>query len=169
MKGLQILVVILALASVASHGQTPITYPLKEDVATIEGLMKASYEVVSGEAGQPRQWERDRSLHHPKAVYSFPVKGTNEQLTMTLKEFHGETDDLVTSSGFYEYEIDRRVQRFGNMAHVWSAYETRTEKDGPVVARGINSVQLYFDGQRWWIVSWVFDRERPDNPLPGKL
>ncbi len=168
MNGVQILTSMLVLASITSNAQTP-AYPLKEDVSTIEGLMTASYEVVSGEAGKPRQWERDGSLHHPKAVYSFPVKDKNEQLTMTLSEFHGETDELVVSSGFYENEIDRRVQQFGNMAHVWSAYETRTEKDGPVVARGINSVQLYYDGARWWIVSWVFDRERPDNLLPEKL
>lgn len=144
-------------------------YPMLDDVKTIDGLIKASYEVVSGAKGTPRQWERDKSLHHPKAVYSYPVRGKNEQLTMTLSEFHKETDDIVYASGFYESEIGREVKQFGNMANVWSAYETRTEKGGPVVARGINSIQLYHDGERWWIVSWVFDREKPQNPIPSRL
>lgn len=144
-------------------------YPLPADVGTIDGLIKASYEVVSGEKGAPRQWERDQSLHHPKAIYSYTPRGTHKQVTMSLKEFHGETDDLVLADGFFENEIGRKVQLYGNMAHVWSAYETRTAKNGPVVARGINSIQLYNDGHRWWIVSWVFDRESPDNKIPKDL
>ncbi len=143
-------------------------YPLKEDVTTLAGIMKASYEVVSGPAGTPRQWERDLSLHDPNAIYSFPnkVNGEIKQITMTLKEFHKETDDLTASTDFYENEINREVRIFGNVAHVWSTYETRLVKDGPVVRRGINSIQLYYQNDRWWIVSWTFDGERENNKIP---
>ncbi len=140
-------------------------FPINEDVATIDGLIKASYEVVSGEKGTPRQWERDLSLHHPKAVYAWPPRGGGEQQTMTLDEFHSATDELILSDGFFENEIDRKVQRFGNMAHIWSTYESRTSKNGEPFSRGINSIQVYNDGQRWWIVSWVFDRESPMNRI----
>jgi hypothetical protein len=60
---------------------------------------------------------------------------------------------------FYENEINREVQIFGNIAHVWSTYETRLVKNGPVARRGFNSIQLYFDEKRWWIISWSFDKE----------
>ena len=95
-------------------------YPLEEDVSSISGIIKAFYEVVSGEAGEKRQWERDISLHDPNAVYSFwdNLKGTSQQLTMTLNNFHKETDNMVVDTAFYESEVNREVRIFGNIAHV---------------------------------------------------
>lgn len=143
-------------------------FPMQEDVSTIAGLMKASYEVVSGEAGEIRQWQRDLSLHSPNAVYSFQevVDGLPKQVSMSLSDFHSLTDTMVARTAFYESEISREVRVFGNIAHVWSTYETRLVKNGPVARRGINSVQLYFDSERWWIISWIFDKERPDQKIP---
>lgn len=143
-------------------------YPLQKDVATIDGIMKASYDVVSGEAGVVRQWERDLSLHHPNAIYSFQeeTNGKLEQVSMSLADFHKETDTMVAKTAFYENEINREVRIFGNIAHVWSTYETRLEKNGPVARRGINSVQLYYSENRWWIISWTFDKERNDRKIP---
>jgi hypothetical protein len=144
-------------------------YPLKEDVATINGIIKATYEAVSGEAGEKRQWERDLSLHDPNAIYSFPVENANrktQQTTMSLKDFHKETDTMVAKTAFYEKEINREVRIFGNIAHVWSTYETRLVKNGPVARRGINSIQLYYNEGRWWIISWTFDKEKEDRKIP---
>jgi len=70
--------------------------------------------------------------------------------------------------GFYEKEVHRVTQRFGNIAHVFSTYESRLKIDGPVIARGINSIEAFWDGQRWWIASAIWDEERPDNPLPAE-
>lgn len=70
------------------------------------------------------------------------------------------------TSAFYEAEIHRVTQRFGNVAHVWSTYAWRRSDGGPVEGRGINSIQLYHDGTRWWITAWIFDSERADNPIP---
>ncbi|MBB6270706.1 hypothetical protein HDF26_001133 [Pedobacter cryoconitis] len=143
-------------------------YPLKKDVTTIDGIISASYEVVSGEAGEVRAWERDLSLHDPNAVYSFQeeINGRLQQVAMPLKDFHKETDTLVSKTAFYESEINKEVRVFGNIAHVWSTYETRLVKNGPVVRRGINSIQLYYSADRWWIVSWTFDKERGDRKIP---
>ncbi|MCV9928456.1 hypothetical protein OIU83_12375 [Flavobacterium sp. LS1R49] len=144
-------------------------YPLKEDVATINGIIKATYEAVSGEAGEKRQWERDLSLHDPNAIYSFPAENTDgkiQQTTMSLKDFHKETDTMVAKTAFYENEINREVRVFGNIAHVWSTYETRLAKNGPVARRGINSIQLYYNEGRWWIISWTFDKEKEDRKIP---
>ncbi|MEQ9298057.1 MAG: DUF4440 domain-containing protein [Cyclobacteriaceae bacterium] len=141
------------------------TYPLEEDVSTISGLIKASYEVVSGAKGAKRQWERDRSLHHPDAVYAY-TRSDGEQVALTLSEFHGDTDAMIMETDFYESEITREVRIFGNIAHVWSTYQTQLVKDGPVERRGINSIQLIYQEDRWWIISWIFDKEKVGQVIP---
>ncbi|CAM3054773.1 hypothetical protein [Flavobacterium frigoris] len=148
--------------------KTKKNFPLIEDVATIDGLMKTFYEVVSGEAGEKRQWERDFSIHNPNAIYSYMSNANGEfkQVTLTVKDFHKETDDMVVNSAFYETEINREVKVFGNIANVWSTYETRLEKNGFVARRGINSVQLFYANNKWEIISLVFDRETENNRIP---
>lgn len=140
--------------------------PFENDAKTIEALMKASYEVVSGEKGAKRQWERDNYLHHPKAVYSYFDGEKQSQETMTLQEFHKETDEMVFGTAFYESEVTREVRIFGNIAHVWSTYETRLQKGGKVERRGINSVQLIFENNRWYVISWTFCGESNQNMIP---
>lgn len=142
-------------------------YPLRADVETIDGIIKAYYDVISGPAGQARNWERDMSLHHPNALISVTGKDKNNKPYITsqnLSEYHKSFG--VPKTGFWEYEIKRETQQFGNITHVWTTYETTTEKNGDVIERGINSIQLYNDGNRWWILSWMFDSERIDNQIP---
>jgi hypothetical protein len=138
----------------------------ENDAKTINGLINASYEVVSGEKGATRQWERDNYLHHPKAVYSYFDKQKGRQRTMTLDEFHKETDDMVFNTAFYESEVNREIRVFGNIAQVWSTYETKLEKNGPVARRGINSIQLIYENNRWHIISWIFSGETEINRIP---
>jgi hypothetical protein len=138
----------------------------ENDVKTIDALIKASYEVVSGEKGAQRQWERDHYLHHPKAIYSYFDREKQEQVSMTLQEFHKKTDEMVFGTAFYENEVNREARIFGNIAHVWSTYETRLEKGGKVERRGINSIQLIFENNRWHIISWTFCGETDKNIIP---
>ncbi|ENA1807928.1 hypothetical protein ABF226_002383, partial [Flavobacterium psychrophilum] len=138
----------------------------EKDGQTIDALMKATYEVVSGEKGAKREWERDNYLHHPKAVYSYFDGEQKKQSTMTLEEFHKETDEMVFGTAFYESEVNREVRIFGNIAHVWSTYETRLEKNDKVERRGINSIQLIFENNRWYIISWTFCGENDKNIIP---
>lgn len=142
-------------------------YPLKADVETIDGIIKAYYDVISGPAGEPRDWERDTSLHHRDALIAVTGMNRNNKpylVTQNLSEYHKSFG--IPKLGFWEYEIKRETQKFGNITHIWSTYETKKEKEGPVTERGINSIQLYYDGNRWWILSWMFDSERTDNPIP---
>lgn len=138
----------------------------EKDAGTIDALIKASYEVVSGEKGAKRQWERDRYLHHPQAVYSYFDKDKGKQVAVSLGEFHKATDEMVFNTAFYESEVNREVRVFGNIAQVWSTYETRLEKEGKVERRGINSIQLIYENKRWYILSWVFCGENENNIIP---
>lgn len=164
------LTTILLFFLAISNAQTQtaeIEYPLKEDVSTISGIIRAAYEVISGEAGTPRQWKRDSSLHDPNAIVSYytEVDGKPSRVVMTEEEYQNMFDDNIKSS-FYENEIHREVRVFGSVAHVWSTYVIRNEKDGPVLAKGINSIQLYYKNDRWWILSWNWDYERENVKIP---
>ena len=144
-----------------------------EDVATLDGIMKAFYEVVSGPAGQPRQWARDRSLYISgiRFVATGVRKGNSKPYAnvMDHQTFVDQSNDFLVRDGFYEREIHRVTRRFGNIAHIFSTYETRRKADGPVTGRGVNSLELFYDGTRWWIASAIWDEERTDNPIPKEL
>lgn len=165
-RSISVLLSVIALASTACAQE----YPLAEDVETIDGIMKAYYEVVSAPAGEARNWERDRSLHHPDAQVAI-VRSTQDGSPliriMTLGDFH-EASGAVTEAGFFEYEIHRVVQRHGHVVHVWSTYEWKTEMGGPVGGQGVNTVQMVHDGNRWWITSWMYDGTREAPPVPNE-
>ncbi len=132
--------------------------PRAEDVATIDGIIAAYYEVVSGPAGERADVERDRSLHHPDAwvaIANVDQSGNPFVNVMSLDGYHG--DDTPREEGFWEWETDRVVQRSGNMAHVWSSYATAREEGGEPYESGVNSITLFHDGERWWIMGWMFD------------
>jgi hypothetical protein len=143
----------------------------REDVESIEGIVKALYEVISGPAGT-RDWERERTLLHPGARL-MPTRPAPEDGGAVVDVF--DCDGYIASRSpffaanhFYETEIAHRVERFGNVAHVWSTYAYRRSPDAEPFGRGINSIQLFHDGNRWWVMSVLWDNERPDNPLPGE-
>ena len=142
-----------------------------EDVATLDGIIKAFYDVISGPAGQPRQWQRDSTLYVPRVQFvAMGVEnGKPTAAVMDHGQFARAYNSAFVNRGFFERETKRVANRFGNIAHVFSAYEYRATETGPVQGRGVNSIQLYWDGTRWWIASATWDDERPDNPIPAEL
>ncbi len=145
----------LVIAPAAVSAQTA---PRPEDVATVDGILKAYYEVVSGPAGEAADVERDRSLHHADAwvaIANVDRSGTPSVRAMTLDEYHG--DNAPRQAGFWEWETDRIVSRSGNMVHVWSSYASARTEGGEPFTRGVNSITLFHDGERWWIMGWMFD------------
>ncbi len=155
---------LLVAAASPSAGQDVPRSADPEDVSTLNGMIRAYYDVVSGPAGESADRARDETLHLPNALIGVP--GADGQLTtMTLAEFHDAAGGPRTE-GFFEREINRVTHRFGNVVQVFSTYESARTPDGEPFTRGINSIQLTWDGTRWWIVSWIFDRESPDNPIP---
>ncbi len=141
-----------------------------EDVQSIDAILKALYEVISGPAG-PRDWNRFHSLFIPEARMTAAGKrpdGTYFYRSFTPAEYQERSGAYFLKEGFFETGIHNAVEQFGQEAHVWSTYESRHEKAGQPFARGINSIQLLNDGKRWWVVSILWESERPDNPIPDK-
>ena len=139
------------------------------DVASIDAIMAALYDVISGPPGKARDWNRMRSLFVPGA-HMVPTRKTKEgdvrMRWMTVNDYVATSGALIEREGFHERELSRKTDRFGNMAQVFSTYDGRTDK-GDYHERGINSLQLLFDGKRWWIVSIMWVGETPDTPLPA--
>jgi ketosteroid isomerase-like protein len=160
-----------APAAAAQSVAVPVLQPREEDVATIDGIVGAFYDVISGPAGQPRQWGRDRTLYVPgiQFVAMSERNGRPVMDVMTHQQYVDGSNAGFVRDGFFEREIHRVVSRFGHIAQVFSTYETRRKADGPVVERGVNSLQLAWDGERWWIASATWDDERPGNPIPPEL
>lgn len=161
--------------------QTPITNaaelaakvpaPRPEDVKTMDGIMHAIYDVISGPAGE-RDWKRFRSLFLPQARFTEVGKtpeGTTYVISWGMDEFVRDAKEIFAKQGFYESGIVNDPQSYGNMTQVFSSYESRNSPAEKPFQRGINSVQLLNDGTRWWVVSIFWDSERADNPLPAKF
>ncbi|GBD32679.1 hypothetical protein HRbin33_01653 [bacterium HR33] len=143
-----------------------------EDVETLDAILAALYDVISGPAGVPRDWNRFRSLFLPEGRLIPAGQGRDGRpgyRVWTVEDYIAQAGPALEQRGFYEREIGRVTERFGNIAHVFTAYESRwTPEDPEPFQRGINSVQLYHDGRRWWIMHVVWDWERPGNSLPER-
>jgi len=138
----------------------------------MDAILKSLYDVISGPAGQKRDWDRFRSLFYDQARLipaTRPAEGPPRARVLDVEGYVTRASGNMSSNGFYEKEIARRVDQFGSIAQVFSTYESRhAADDAKPFARGINSIQLYYDGTRYWIITIFWDAERADNPLPAK-
>jgi hypothetical protein len=142
-----------------------------EDVGTIDGVISALYAVISGPKGQARDWNRLRSLFIPEAKLIPSVnrqQGGRGLLVLSVNDYIATSGPFLVDTGFREREIARKVEQFGSVAHVFSTYESFREAETAPFARGINSIQLFNDGTRWWVVSVFWDAERPGLQIPEK-
>ena len=139
------------------------------DVKSLDSILVAIYDVISGPAGN-RDWNRFRSLFAPEARLTSAQK--NKDGSIFLENVEGYVQgagDYFKTHGFYEKSVVNRVDKFGNIAQVFSSYESRNAPNEKPFARGINSIQLFNDGTRWWVLSILWDEETPANPLPPEL
>lgn len=160
----------LLLTAGTLPAQTPRVDPA--DVGSIDAIVTALYDVISGPAHAPRDWDRMRSLFIPDARLiptGAPQGGPAQAFVLSLDDWIERAEPAFMSNGFFEREATRTVEEFGRIAHVFSTYESRRAGDEPdPFQRGINSIQLLNDGTRWWVVSVFWDAERPGNPIPQR-
>jgi hypothetical protein len=168
------LVLVAMLAGVSSTPADAQLVPPADpaDVESIDAIMAAVYDVISGPAGQRRDWDRFQSLFIPdgRLMPSAPRPGGfNNYAVWTPAEYATRAGPSLMENGFFEVEIHRVTEQWAHIAHVFSTYESRRNADDPEpFARGINSFQLMHDGSRWWVVSIYWTGERPNLPIPAK-
>jgi hypothetical protein len=138
------------------------------DVQSEEAIIKALYEVISGAPGEARDWNRFRHLFAESARL-IPTRKENNQLvlrTLTPEEYI-QLFSARIAGGFFEKELSNRTEQYGTLVHRFSTYETRETVNGPVTNRGINSIQLFYNGERYFIVSIFWCAENLGFPLPA--
>jgi len=135
----------------------------KDDVISIDSIIDALYDVISGEKGEERNWDRERYLFHPEArliVVRKEDNGTLDTKVMMPDDFIQYAQPFLDGESFYEYEIARKVEEFGHVVHVWSTFGSKNLID--------DSIQLLNDGKRWWIMNVYWNKETHEFPLPEK-
>ena len=162
-----------AAAQQPSAAAQPAPRPARPaDVESLDAILAALYDVISGPAGQKRDWDRMRSLFVPDArlIPTGPRQGGGHSTrVLTVEDYIRVAGPSLERDGFFEREIGRVTERYGNMVHAFSAYDSkRTLDDEKPFMRGINSIQAVNDGTRWWIVTVMWEAERPDNAVPEK-
>ena len=163
--------------AIASHSDWP--KPRASDVDSVDHILAALYDVISGPAHQPRDWNRMRSLFVPDArlipVRPIPANGTanttssTDVFLLSIDDYIARSSARMEAEGFFERGTHNEIAAFGNIVSVFSTYESRhTLEDAKPFARGINSIQLVKDGNRFWVVDVFWDSERPDSPIPPR-
>jgi hypothetical protein len=162
-------ILIVALVSIPLAGKAqPADY--SEDVKSVDRIIAVLYDVISGDPGTPRDWDRFKNLFVQDA-----------RLIPTLKDEEGKTTYRIMSpgdyvqlfssrisTGFFERELHRITEEYGAIVHVFSTYETKEKKNGPVTNRGINSIQLIKTGERYYIMNIMWSAESHGYPLLEK-
>jgi hypothetical protein len=164
------------VGSIAGHPGWP--QPKPADVGSPDAILAAVYDVISGPAGQLRDWDRMRSLFLPDArlIPSTVLPGSpnasspnTDAIILTIDGYIARSQARTATAGFFEHSIHNEVQQYGNIVQIWSTYESRhTLADPTPFARGINSFQLLKDGSRYWVVNIFWGAETPTSPLPAK-
>ena len=171
------LVAMVALAIPASSAlaQSPTKTPpppieaRMADVATVDGIIAALYESISGPKGAERDWPRMRSLMHPDArLIPTGVRPDSSGVILVwdVDTYIERAGPGLMRDGFYEQELHRETEQYGRIVHAFSTYDSRRTLDEAPFARGINSIQLWNDGSRWWIVNVFWQGENDQYPLP---
>lgn len=141
------------------------------DVNSADAIIKAVYDVISGPAGKERDWDRMKSLFIPGARLIATGRrqaGGYGSRVMTVDDYVLSSGPYLIKEGFFENEIARKTESFGQILHAFSTYEARHKPGEKPFARGINSIQLMNDGARWWVVTIFWQAEDEKTPLPAK-
>lgn len=142
-----------------------------EKVATEDAIIATLYEVISGPAGEKRDWDLMKGLFQEDArlqAMARDQQGNTRLISMTPDGYIERNGPYLEESGFFEVELSRKTDRFGNIVQIFSTYASKRTEDGPVFQRGINSIQLIKKDNRYYIVNILWNAEYEDTPIPEK-
>ncbi len=141
------------------------------DVKSVDAILTALYDVISGPPGK-RDWDRFRSLFWPGARLIPTGKRPNGETgvrVLTVEDYITGAGPYLEKEGFFEREVARHTDQFSGIVQAFSTYESRHQAAEAPFARGINSIQLVNDGQRWWVVTVFWAPETPAAPIPQQF
>ncbi len=166
-----ILIIVLSVLSWTALCQST-NKKVDNNLDSIDKIISTLYAVISGEKGEARDWTLFKSLFHPDAKLIFTQKNKEGRFIakyITPDEYINGPGVWLVEKGFFEKEIQREIDTFGSITQVFSTYESfKTAKDTVPFARGINSIQLFDDGQRWWVINIYWTSESDQNPIPSQ-
>ena len=153
----------------AIQAETAAPVAKAKDVQSLDAIVAAIYDVISGPPGA-RDWSRFHSLFAKDGrLIAVRMQDSLTDLQVrTPAQYAERAGKYFLTHGFFEHELSRKTDSFGAMTHIYSTYESRETKDGKPIDRGINSMEFFYDGERWWCVEIYWDAERPGNPIPEK-
>lgn len=170
-------IAVLVLLLAAGTAKAQAGKPPAGDAASVDAIVSELYASVSHAAGTAPDFDRMRRIFHSSGKLVPPkAPEAADFRAMTVDQFAERIEKFVADrkakgqplTGFFEREVARRIDCFGNVCHVFSTYESRrSASDATPFERGINSIQLVNDGKRWWIASVIWEAERPANPIPA--
>lgn len=167
MRHLTIITTIIIVISTTSYAQD-----FTQEVSSVDKIVSALYGTISGEKGEPRDWNLFHYLFTENAQLIPTSKDAEGQVgfqSLSPKEYQQKSSEWLVSNGFHEVEIYRVIETYGPVAHIFSTYESRNSiTDIKPFARGINSIQLMYDEKRWWIMNIFWSGETTENPIPVK-
>lgn len=165
---------LLALPAAAEARQAASAPPAANpaDVSSVDAIMRAVYDVISGDSGVARNWDRMRSLFAPGAQL-IPVgprqAGGFGARVLSIEDYIRTSGPFLERNGFHEAEIAHRRESYGQIVQVFSTYEARRRRaDAQPFMRGINSFQLWNDGTRWWVQTIFWWTETPTTQIPPR-
>lgn len=176
MRTLLLVLFLCSTVSLMSQAEEPMATakesPYAKDVTSLDAIMSALYGVISGDAGEKRDWDRFRYLFVEEARLMPSGKNQEGEVGYRIMSPDGYVERSgawLEENGFHELEIHRVVEEYGSLVHLFSTYESyRSKSDEEPFARGINSIQLMNDGNRWWILHIYWLGETEELPLPAK-
>lgn len=170
MRALFVLLMLLGAVTNILSQSTSDNYAQK--VTSLDSTIETLYGVISGEKGEARDWDLFKYLFHPKAQLIFSERDKSGKYVLTYlspQQYIERSGKWLVENGFYELEIGRQTDTFGSITQVFSTYESyRSKADKEPFMRGINSIQLQNDGDRWQIVNIYWTSEKETLPIPDK-
>lgn len=163
----------LLLTALGLYGQdTAKSATYSSDTESIQSLLDAYYDCISGPIGEKRDFDRLRNLFHPQArlIYSYWNEASSKAGVLVFDEVEEfiERLDYLDKKGFYEHELSNITHEFSSIVQVFSSYAFRAEDNSIPEGKGITSYELFFDGKRYWIMSMFWAAENEQYKIPPK-
>jgi len=134
------------------------------DYSTIDGVIFALYDVISGPAGVEPDWRSERELFAPGARLMPSRALENGDVAceiLTVDDYIASRGPYLRDNAFYERQVSMKVDQYRHIAHVFSSYESSETPDGPAFSSGVNSIQLIRAKGRWWVQSILWNSDWP--------